>query len=190
MAFRKEHIFTLLRLAVAASVASACLACVLSPRGSSRVNPEWGPPAPAATEQEKAETKGPAPLIPVKREDKKPAADPAPSTGGHQSWEEDKKVKALAFDLAGKLRNVAKIKICLDTKADEWWIILYEDTGSQYTLHQQIWHRDQDKLEPYLVPKTVPKNQLEASLGSAKPEMACEVIDPPKKEPPHAESEQ
>jgi hypothetical protein len=144
-------------------------------------------PAPP-TPVERKDKQAPEPQIPVERE-KKQAVAPSSSTGGPRAWEEDLKVKEIAFGLARKLQNVAKIKICLDPKADEWWIILYEDTGSNYSLHQHIWHRGQDNLEPFLVSKTVPKSQLEASLGSSHSEMACEVLDPPAKESPKAGSE-
>ncbi len=186
MCARKHSIVTLVRITLAVCLASVCLSCLSSSKSASKEDERFAPTIPTATDSEKAgkeaQSKASSPLIPVERDDKDVALPPSSSKRAPQAWE-DEKVREVAFDLAGKLQQVAKIKICFDTKADEWWIILYEDTGSNYSLHQHIWHRDQDKLEPFLVGKTVPKNQLEASLGSSNPEMACEVLDPPTKEP-------
>jgi hypothetical protein len=121
-------------------------------------------PAPG---QPTAASSGPAPREPAKSSTK--------------TWE-DEKVRALALELAKDSPASSKIKICYAVTKDEWWVILYEDTGSAFELKQYTWNRNDNKLEPFLVFKTVPKDRIEEHLKSAEPDRACEVLETPKKE--------
>jgi len=104
--------------------------------------------------------------------------EPKPEVKG---WE-DEKVKTLALGLAKGFPAGSKIKICYAVKRDEWWVTLYEDAGAVFELKQYTWNRDQDKLEPFLVLKTVPKEKLEEHLNSPEPDKACEVIETAQKQ--------
>jgi hypothetical protein len=98
-----------------------------------------------------------------------------------RTWE-DEKVKTLALELAKGLSAGSKMKMCYAVKKDEWWVILYEDTGTVFELKQYSWNREQNKLEPFLVFKTIPKDQIQEHLSSSEPDRACEVIETPRKE--------
>jgi len=178
------------RIAVAVCVTIMCLAWLWSCRKVVKQ-----PAVPQAEAEERSET----PALTTPTEPAVPSPRTAERTGlrrraasgtkGDSPQWEDEKIRSMALDLARKVENTAKIKICLDEKADEWWIILYEEAGSQYRLHQYIWNRTQDKIEEFLVEKTIARSQLEANLGSAKPEMACEVIEySERKKPPSDKS--
>jgi len=95
-----------------------------------------------------------------------------------QSWE-DQKVKDAAMRLAKGFPATKKIKICYATKDDEWWVILYEDTGSYYELRQFVWDRDREQLQPFLVLKRIDQDQLNEHVAAAEPDRACEALDPP-----------
>jgi hypothetical protein len=110
-----------------------------------------------------------------------PAATEHESKSSSKTWE-DEKVKALALELAKGAPAGTKVKICYAVKKDEWWVILYEDTGTVFDLKQYSWNREQNKLEQFLVLKTVPKDKIEEDLASSEPDRACEVLDTPKKE--------
>jgi len=114
-----------------------------------------------------------------------PAASEQAATGPEQkpstkTWE-DEKVKALALELAKGSPPGTRAKICYAVKKDEWWVILYEDAGTMFDLKQYTWNREQNKLEQFLVLKTVPKDKIEERLRSSEPDRACEVLDVPKK---------
>ena len=60
-------------------------------------------------------------------------------------------------------------------------MILYVDAGTGFELKQYTWNREQNKLEEFLVLKTVPKDNIEERLRSSEPDRACEVLDVPDK---------
>ncbi len=105
-------------------------------------------------------------------------AEPKSST---KTWE-DEKVKALALELAKEAPAGTKAKVCYAVKKDEWWVILYEDTGSVFELKQYFWNRNENKLETFMVFKTLPKDKIDEYLNSPEPDRACEVLETPKKE--------
>ena len=121
-------------------------------------------PAPG---QSTAAASGPAPTEP----------EPKSTT---KTWE-DEKVKALALELAKGSPAGTKAKVCYAVKKDEWWVILYVDAGTGFDLKQYTWNREQNKLEEFLVLKTVPKDKIEERLRSSEPDRACEVLDIPDK---------
>jgi hypothetical protein len=98
-----------------------------------------------------------------------------------RTWE-DEKVKTLALELAKGSSAGSKMKMCYAVKKDEWWVILYEDTGTVFELKQYSWNREQNKLEPFLVFKTIPKDQIQEDLSSSERDRACEVLETPRKE--------
>ncbi len=104
--------------------------------------------------------------------------EPKPST---RVWE-DEKVKTLALELAKGSSAGSKMKVCYAVKKDEWWVILYEDTGAVFELKQYSWNREKNILEPFLVFKTVPKDEIQENLNSSEPDRACEVNETPQKE--------
>ena len=124
--------------------------------------PNTGPGKPAEGSKESAPTQS----------EQKPSS---------RTWE-DEKVKTLALELAKGSSAGSKMKICYAVKKDEWWVILYEDTGAVYELKQYSWNREQNRLEPFLVFKTIPKDQIQEQLNSPEPDRACEVLETPRKE--------
>ncbi len=98
-----------------------------------------------------------------------------------KAWE-DEKVKSLALDLAKGSSAGSKMKICYAIKRDEWWVILYENIGSAFEVKQYSWNREQNKLEPFLVYKTLPHDKIQEQLNSPEPDRACEVVETPPKE--------
>ena len=91
-------------------------------------------------------------------------------------------MKTLALELAKGSSAGSKMKMCYAVKKDEWWVILYEDTGAVFELKQYSWNREQNRLEPFLVFKTIPKDQIQEQLNSPEPDRACEVLEIPRKE--------
>jgi hypothetical protein len=128
---------------------------------------ETSPPAPDLNSRETSEAPVPAP--PVEANDKT-------SSEKGRKWE-DQKVKAAATELARGVPGIKKIKICYAVKEDEWWVTLYQESGSGFDLKQYTWNREQDRLEPFLVPKTIPADRLQSQLAEHEPDMACEVLD-------------
>jgi len=128
----------------------------------------------------KAEQSTPAPGQPSAAPSGPARTEPEPKSSA-KTWE-DEKVKALALELGKTGSAGAKMKICYAVKKDEWWVILYEDTGSVFELKQYSWNRNENKLEPFLVFKTVPKDNIEEHLKATEPDRACEVLEIPAKE--------
>jgi hypothetical protein len=93
-----------------------------------------------------------------------------------RKWE-DQKVKAAATELARRAPGIKKLKVCYAVKEDEWWVTLYEELGPGFDLKQYTWNREQDRLEPFLVSKTIPADRLQSQLAEHEPDMACEVMD-------------
>lgn len=133
--------------------------------------PEKRPAPPAAA----APSGAPAGAQPT---DAKPEPETKPRT---KQWE-DEKIKTVALNLAATSAAVVRIKVCYYVKHDEWWVIAYEDTGGPIELKQYIWNRDQEKLEPFLVLKTIARDRLEEHVKASEPDKACEVIPLPPKE--------
>ncbi len=69
-------------------------------------------------------------------------------------------VKSIAGDLAKKNKPVENMTICYAQKRDEWWITLFQDNGHAFELKRYIWNKRDDKIEPFLVPKTIPRSDL------------------------------
>ena len=128
--------------------------------------------------QTKSEQPPPGKPAEVSSEPAAKESEPKPST---KTWE-DEKVKALALELAKGAPAGTRVKVCYAVKKDEWWVILYEDAGTVFNLKQYTWDREQNKLEQFLVLKTVPKDRIEEDLRASEPERACEVLKVPKKE--------
>ena len=130
--------------------------------------------------QTKPEQPATAPGKPTEASSEPAAKEPEPKDST-KTWE-DERVKALALELAKGAHPGARVQVCYSVKKDEWWVILYEDTGTEFDLKQYTWNRGQNKLEQFLVLKTVPKDRIEEHLRSSEPGRACEVLDTPKKE--------
>ncbi len=109
------------------------------------------------------------------------ASTEAEPKSSSKAWE-DEKVKSLALDLAKGSSTGSKMKICYAIKRDEWWVILYENMGSAFEVKQYSWNREQNKLEPFLVYKTLPHDKIQEQLNSPEPDRACEVVETPPKE--------
>ncbi|GEM_PF-855273 len=92
-------------------------------------------------------------------------------------WE-DEKVKTAARALAKSYPSVKKIQVCYDVKDDEWWVILYDDIGKAFDLKRFIWNRESGEMEPFLVPRQIPKKQLKSHLAKEEPGRACEILEP------------
>jgi hypothetical protein len=130
--------------------------------------------------QTQSEQPVPEPEKPAAESSRPAAKEPEPESST-KTWE-DEKVKALALELAKAAPSGAKAKVCYAVKKDEWWVILYEDAGTEFNLKQYTWNREQNKLEEFLVLKTVPKDKIEENLRASEPGRACEVLEIPKKE--------
>lgn len=103
---------------------------------------------------------------------------PAPEASATKRRFEDQQVKAAAIELARSCSGIHKLKLCFAVKEDEWWATLYESTGNAFELKRYTWNREQEKFQPFLVPKRINGERLQSSLGEHEPDMACEVIDP------------
>jgi hypothetical protein len=143
-----------------------------------------GPPSgeprrvePAPAPQPSAAETAPAPA-PVPLTTSGPSATPKPGSAP-RPWEEDQKVKQGALGLAKASPAVKKIKICYSVPDDEWWVILYEDINVAYDLKQFVWSRERERLEPHLVVKTIPKDQMEQHVRTPEKGMECEVLEVP-----------
>jgi hypothetical protein len=95
-----------------------------------------------------------------------------------QEWE-DQKVRDAAVEMAKATPGVKQIKICYAVKKGEWWVILYQPGQGMYELKQYIWNKDSEKLEPFLVYKTIPADRLQQHLTEEEPGRACEVMELP-----------
>jgi len=141
------------------------------------------PPAEQASQNKPGPppAKGQEPSKPLPRLSKPivgPLSKGPDAASGPREWE-DQKVKQMALELAAKSPDIKKIRICYAVKDNEWWIILYEDSGAFYELKQYIWDKDQDKLEQFLVLKKVPKSRFEEHIRQSEPHRACEMLDLP-----------
>jgi hypothetical protein len=103
----------------------------------------------------------------------KPAA-----TGPERKVWEDQQVKGAAQEMAKSFPAVRKIQVCYQIEADEWWVALCDDMGTEIDVKQFTWNREQEKLEPFLVLKRIPASRLEAHLATKRPGMACEILEP------------
>jgi cytoskeletal protein RodZ len=103
---------------------------------------------------------------------------PVPEASATKRQWEDQQVRAAAIELARSYSGIHKLKLCFAVKEDEWWATLYESAGNAFELKRYTWNREQEKFQPFLVPKRINGERLQASLGEQEPDMACEVIDP------------
>lgn len=130
---------------------------------------------PESKPQQRLEHKesGPAAYSP-----KPTATDPQNHIGDRtgKDWE-DQKVRAAAHELAKSYSGVKKIKVCYSVKDDEWWVTLYDFTGSYIDLKQFTWNRDLDKLESFLVLNRIPLSRLQNHLNEEQSGRACEVLE-------------
>jgi hypothetical protein len=134
------------------------------------------PPAPQLIPRGQAN----APAPPVKPAAQPPTQSvqlqvPVEAKSGSREWE-DQRVKEAAFKVAKEFPAVKRGKICYSVKTDEWWVVLYDDTGAVYDVKQYTWSRDQEKLEPFLVLKRIGKNRLEEDLTTREADKACEAL--------------
>jgi hypothetical protein len=95
-----------------------------------------------------------------------------------KKWE-DQKVRDAAVEMGKATPGVKQIKICYAVKEGEWWVILYQPGQGLYELKQYIWNKDSEKLEPFLVYKTIPTDRLRQHLTEEEPGKACEVMELP-----------
>jgi hypothetical protein len=89
------------------------------------------------------------------------------------------RVRDAAREIVKNIDTISKIKICHLKTDDEWWVTLYDDTGSIIDLKQYVWDRESESLTPFLVLKRIPKSRLESHLTGQDPDRVCEVFDPP-----------
>jgi len=90
---------------------------------------------------------------------------------------EREQARAVAGDLAKRLRSVRTIRLCYDNKEKEWWISLYEDSGGFFEVRQFIWSPLKDKPEPFLVQERITRARLEAHLTAARKDFTCQVLE-------------
>lgn len=174
-------------------VALALVGCRL-PSQEGLKNSSWDPP-PTAEEQAGAPQARQGlikPVIPLERQTDAPSPPqkgeqpqppirvvlepPADSKPQKNDWEDDK-VKRAAIELAKAFPSVRKMKICLEVKHSEWWVILYEDNGPMVELRQFVWNKSEEKFEPHLVPDRIPRDQLDRHAAESEPGRACETVD-------------
>ena len=105
------------------------------------------------------------------------ATKPAVTAPQRKVWE-DQKVKAAAQEMTKSFPAVTKIQVCYQMEADEWWVALLDDMGTEIDVKQFTWNREHEKLEPFLVLKRIPASRLEAHLATKRPGMACEILEP------------
>lgn len=116
----------------------------------------------------------------------KPAVGMGPRTESPRASKgerEDQQVKNAALEMARAFPSVVKIRVCYAVDGDQWWVTLYDDTGTAIDLKQYTWNRQLEKLDPYLVLKRIPRSQLHADIARKKQGTVCEVIDPPRPAP-------
>lgn len=134
---------------------------------ASAMSPE-AKPQPSAVQKESASPSFPKPA----------ETEPRLSRGDKSGREwEDQKVRSASYELAKSYSGVKKIKVCYSVKDDEWWVTLYDFTGSFIDLKQFTWNRDLDKLESFLVVNKIPLSRMQSHLSEDQPGKACEVMD-------------
>lgn len=146
--------------------------------GDSAEKPQYAPQMPAVNADNPFLEK------PKSRAEEQKAAQPAQPRGGQnrpakQEWEDQKKVRDAAAEMAKADPAVKKIKVCYAVRNDEWWVILYEQGEGIFELKQYIWNKESEKLEPFLVYKTIPITRLQQHLTEEEPGKACEIMEPP-----------
>ncbi|MFH1114671.1 MAG: gamma-glutamylcyclotransferase [Pseudomonadota bacterium] len=99
---------------------------------------------------------------------------------------EDEYVREVARKLADEHSSIERIRICFDSKDEEWWITLYENAGSFYDLKQFVWNIYLDTPEPFLVVERVSRRRLEDHLNAREPNRRCTVLEPGKTGPASA----
>jgi gamma-glutamylcyclotransferase (GGCT)/AIG2-like uncharacterized protein YtfP len=90
---------------------------------------------------------------------------------------EEEKARSFAVDLAKAHPDVKKIKVCHDQKNDEWWLVLYEDSGDYFRLRQYTWSVSQDQPEEFLVLKRISKSKLDSHLRDSEHDRVCQVVE-------------
>jgi hypothetical protein len=143
---------------------SALIKPVISPENSEK--PKM---VPAGTDQSEA----PTPTTERPELDPKPADDQS----GDAKELDDAKVRTAGIELAKLSPAVKKMGICYSVKDDEWWVTLYEPAGNVYELKSFTWNPEQEKLEPFLVPKRVPIAEFDNHLAEAGVGKLCKLID-------------
>jgi hypothetical protein len=174
-------------------VALALVGCRL-PSQEGLKDSTWDPP-PTSGEQAEAPQAGQRlikPVIPIERqtdaasplqkgEQTRPpirvVLEPPPESKPQKNDWEDDKVKKAAIEFAKAFPSVKKMKICLEIKQSEWWVILYEDNGPVVELRQFVWNKSEEKFEPHLVPDRIPRDQLDRHAAESEPGRACEAVD-------------
>jgi hypothetical protein len=108
-----------------------------------------------------------------------PTQPPEKQNGPPKKEWEDQKVRDAAIQVAKATPGVTDVKICYAVKKGEWWVTLYQPGQGLYELKQYIWNHDSEKLEPFLVYKTIPTGRLQQHLTEEEPGRACEVMKVP-----------
>lgn len=90
---------------------------------------------------------------------------------------DEQKVRKAALEKVREFPTVTKMKICYAVKDDEWWVIMYEESGSHYDLKQFVWDKERERLDPFLVLRRIAADQLQKHLTAAEPDRACEIMD-------------
>jgi hypothetical protein len=123
------------------------------------------------------ETGGLAPLSIGKPTDDK-ELDSAIQTALRSRIPEIDKAKLHAYQLAVRIGNVKKIKICWDKKFEEWRFTLYHDVGDYYDLKQFFWKIDATQPEKFCVLRHLAKDRLNEAAAEPDGKRACSVFEP------------
>jgi hypothetical protein len=85
--------------------------------------------------------------------------------------------KKVASELAKKHSPVENMTICYAKQRDEWWITLFQDEGHAFEVKRYIWNTREDRIEPYLVPKTIPRGDLPDYLDEKPEGRVCTAFE-------------
>ncbi len=97
----------------------------------------------------------------------------APAT---EKWEFGA-VKDVILQLTKEAPDVRHMKVCYSAEDDEWWITLYQLKGAAYDLKTNIWSRNHDRPEPFLLKKTIDRRNLERHLAAKDDETRCMAFE-------------
>lgn len=93
------------------------------------------------------------------------------------SFEEDK-IKKAAVEILKGLNSPIKYTICYDQENEEWWLTVYDDIGHALDVKQYFWTPAQEKLEPFLVLKKIPKSRLNNDISMKSDQKKCSIYEP------------
>jgi hypothetical protein len=82
----------------------------------------------------------------------------------------------VAVKRAESLGSVKAMRICYQPTDEEWSIALYKEIGGLIHVKQFIWDDQANKLRPFLILKSFPRNKLTSEIHKLPPTKYCEIV--------------